>query len=118
MSNLKRAIKFRGKIGGNWHFVTPDDFGWKAFWEMVDRKTVGQFTELLDKNGQEMYDGDIVSRGNPNFTFLLVWSVLHARWSLRSNFRGTDGETIWNALRSEKNEVIGNVYDNPELRRH
>ena len=70
-----RTIKFRGKrindgkviyssiidIWGNTaKFGRPTrEFGnWTVRWELVDPESVGQFTEFLDKDGAEVYEGD------------------------------------------------------------
>ena len=70
-----REIKFRGKridngewVYGNYIKVTPyeDNGGHRICsqdsWDMfeVDPETVGQFTDLKDKNGKEIYEGDIL----------------------------------------------------------
>ena len=68
----------------------------------VDVETVGQFTGLHDKNGKEIWESDIVKYQN---RFLLevkfTCGIFHA---------GTvEGERL------ELCEIIGNIYENPEL---
>ena len=73
--------------------------------------TVGQFTGLLDKNGKKIFEGDIVDILTENEKIGVVayedgGFLVNADGfcvDFHSNINGTDLE------------VIGNIYDNPEL---
>lgn len=72
---------------------------------------VMQYTGLKDKNGKEIYEGDIVFNGNKNYTveFGQYYSdgyYEHHGWTIDDNF---------DSFQPERYEIMGNIYQNPEL---
>lgn len=84
-------------------------------YEEVDPETVCQFTGLYDKNGRKIFEGDIVNFYNDDGEF----SPYEVRWQ-DSGFSvlmngNPDLFDVLDDFFSRRCEVIGNIYDNPEL---
>jgi hypothetical protein len=121
-----REILFRGKdfsgvINHNWCFgsldttendrtiiIYFDRFGNKCR-IFVDPSTIGEYTGLKDKNGKKVFEGDILKAE--------IW------WEQGGCYPHTETcfieATFPNMYKNhfEKFEVVGNIYDNPELLR-
>jgi uncharacterized phage protein (TIGR01671 family) len=127
-----RSIQFRGKRLGNGEWVYGNlvekafdgtsktvDIGIQksGYYPIeVDPATVGQFTGLRDKNGKEIYEGDICSlvdfdhnKRIEEIVYIAGSFCLGRCISLRQtqtdNYKYV-GDSI---------EVIGNIHENPEL---
>lgn len=121
---MKREIKFRGKRvdNGEWvygYYVEPIIFGEiekrgrglspaRRHFEVIP-ETVGQFTGLHDRTGKEVFEGDILyCIDNPtgydtgNYEVIFKSGCFYAKYSLEN------WPKYWI-------EVIGNIYENPEL---
>lgn len=79
----------------------------------VDPETVGQYTGFVDKKGKKIFEGDILSIYNSKaFLFAVEWNN---QYVLKCTTNGVS-DNIFNVIESPEDvEVVGNIYDNPEL---
>jgi uncharacterized phage protein (TIGR01671 family) len=128
-----REIKFRAWVPEAESFIYTDDFTgvvdnqtillWGyGDWRKLKVECVQQFTGLKDKNGKEIYEGDIIHSLSPFFTgegtihdydddyYEVVWMEEEARFCLKKK----------NGLYAYVDELIeptvkGNIFENPEI---
>jgi len=140
-----RPIKFRAKDLNTWKWVYGDlhvlcdkphihtevtSFPFAGQRAFVEKDTIGQFTGLRDKNGREIYEGDIVRKTETTYRMtdlgVVRYSneeakfVLHVtdkygeyNFSFVKDFQSQDGHATVPC--HNEYEVIGNVYDDKEL---
>lgn len=121
---MNREIKFRvwDKLLQEMNYIDlcdlaeGDDYwydGETSVWEVMNdatgeqrRYVIQQYTGLKDKNGKEVYEGDIFHLGDPNITYAAVY--------FDTAFRGKqNGSSSYVGLEGWKDciEVIGKVYE-------
>lgn len=86
----------------------------EAVMHEVDPETVGQYTGFVDENGRKIFEGDIVSIFSSKvFLFAVKWNG--NQYVLKCTTNGVS-DNILNVIESPEDvEVVGNIYDNPEL---
>lgn len=111
MSN--REIKFR--VYNGTEFISPDyiDRAGVAWWREdsipTNSKLIEQFTGLYDKDGKEIYEGDIIEC--QPFCLKVIWVNNYARFMLDTGVSYVPFE-----YPSTSNfTIVGNIHENKEL---
>lgn len=125
-----REIRFRGRDLENdnqWRYgsliqyphgecvIVVTDSDVKELSYEVDPDTVGQDTEITDRNGKPIHEGDVLLLSG-------IWrhdricAVFHAGCSFYIGKRNrVVGKFMLCNIKKECMEVVGNIHDNPEL---
>lgn len=116
-----REIKFRAWDGKKMHYqvrfggvkdgipLSPSVWDEKIGWTILSENPVleiMQFTGLYDKNSKEIYEGDIVKHATDEGVYKVIFE--DGGFYVLSSY---DFQTI----NEYPLEVIGNIYENPEL---
>jgi uncharacterized phage protein (TIGR01671 family) len=127
-----REILFRGKREdiGKWiygdyqHFCIESDIyvylgPWGSEMRSVKPETVGQFTGLTDKNGKQIFEGDILKfhkfKGEPDWLGFVRYDI--SMFVIEGEQPVDNGgfEVQLCSIDRKRCEIIGNIHDNPEL---
>lgn len=128
-----RTIDFRGKAVGSGRWI-HGDLVWNgrtpAIFEnanqengciTVKESTLGMNTGAKDKQGHEIYEGDILKHTNMPVYYTVVWSVelcsyvLYNPKETHEDFGFDELSPMGRMLRLFPFNIVGNIFDNPEV---
>lgn len=112
--NLIHGKVFSYIVGGM--AEANDEYAVLEYWQPVGNENVDEFTGLKDKDGKDIYEGDIVQYGNEEdmkFGVTFKYGIFYACNTLGSEFMV---DTFLGSLAiGNRLKVIGNAHSNPEL---
>ncbi len=107
--------------GKTYPAIQQTDDGSLYFREIIP-ETIGQYTGLTDKNGKKIFEGDIVKDEQAKMLGKVVYATAAAAAEDFDGIAGfmVDNADVYDGLQNYNGfwhlcEVIGNIYDNPEL---
>lgn len=109
IDNLGNVFVFEGCNDNDadlWHvriLVDPDN----------ERYIIEQSTGLKDKNGTEIYEGDVIKVERDGIIYRVEW--IHGGFGLEPRYNSPFYPILGNVELRERIEVIGNIHENPEL---
>ena len=131
---MNREIKFRGKSIDEWVYgmlckvnegdtehgepikykiqTDEKEYGEYVNCFITDENTIGQYTGLHDKNGKEIYEGDIVKI---KYRDEDIGKVIYEHNGFSIDVTNMNKNYGRVSFVNNFIEVIGNIYDNPEL---
>lgn len=123
---MTREIKFRGKAkeNGEWFFGNLFDEDTSGRTHIcttkkgcldINPETVGQFTGITDKNGKDIYEGDIMNDPTSMCVGVVEWNSILCQFQLSWQNMHTAVDLFFMAKCGSF--VIGNIHDNPEMRK-
>lgn len=131
---MNREIKFRGKSIDEWVYgmlckvnegdtehgepikykiqTDEKEYGEYVNYFITDENTIGQYIGLHDKNGKEIYEGDIVKI---KYRDEDIGKVIYEHNGFSIDVTNMNKNYGRVSFVNNFIEVIGNIYDNPEL---
>ena len=129
---MKREILFRAKCAGLWRygsyvhfdkkpthncynckykdFIVTNEVDGEHYYPITELSSLGQYTGFKDKTGKKIFEGDIVEFANLDIPNMVV------RFDNGSFMLCEDEYSTYEELRMNYAvEVVGNIYEHPEL---
>ena len=108
-----RELKYRVWTGEKmWTHWNPS-----TFWQCCEENEwheIMQYTGLKDKNGREIWEGDLIRAPHVISPAQIMWGDSCYGWAINDDWAIHEYESMHGSV-EDNFEVIGNIYEHPEL---